>query len=42
MVRARRWQVLLEALDVRRPFRELVLWYFAGSFFNVMLPTVWW
>jgi uncharacterized membrane protein YbhN (UPF0104 family) len=39
VVRAMRWQVLLQALDIRRPLRELVLWYFAGSFFNVMLPT---
>jgi uncharacterized membrane protein YbhN (UPF0104 family) len=38
-VRARRWQVLLNALGVRRPFRELSLWYFVGGFFNVMLPT---
>lgn len=38
-VRARRWQVLLDALGVRRPYRELSLWYFVGSFFNVMLPT---
>ena len=39
VVRAIRWQVLLKSLDVHRPLRELVLWYFAGSFFNVMLPT---
>jgi glycosyltransferase 2 family protein len=38
-VRARRWQVLLNALGVKRPFRELSLWYFVGGFFNVMLPT---
>jgi glycosyltransferase 2 family protein len=38
-VRARRWQVLLDALGVRRPYRELSLWYFVGGFFNVMLPT---
>ncbi len=39
VVRAIRWQILLESLDVRRPLRELVLWYFVGGFFNVMLPT---
>jgi glycosyltransferase 2 family protein len=38
-VRARRWQVLLHALGVWRPYRELSLWYFVGGFFNVMLPT---
>lgn len=38
-VRGARWQVLLLALDVRRPLRELVGWYFVGSFFNVILPT---
>ncbi len=38
-VRAGRWQVLLNALGVRRPFRELSLWYFVGGFFNVILPT---
>jgi len=39
VVRAVRWQVLLDALGVRRPLRELVTWYFVGSFFNVILPT---
>jgi uncharacterized membrane protein YbhN (UPF0104 family) len=38
-VRAVRWQVLLDALGVRRPLRELTAWYFVGSFFNVILPT---
>ncbi len=38
-VRARRWQVLLDALAVRRPWRELVAWYLAAGFFNIILPT---
>ena len=38
-VRAARWQILLEALGVHRPWRELTAWYFVGSFFNVILPT---
>ncbi len=38
-IRAVRWQILLEALGLHRPLRELVTWYFAGSFFNVILPT---
>jgi uncharacterized membrane protein YbhN (UPF0104 family) len=38
-VRAVRWQVLLQALDVRRPLRELASWYLVGGFFNVLLPT---
>jgi len=38
-VRAVRWQVLLNALGVKRPLRELTLWYFVGGFFNVILPT---
>jgi uncharacterized membrane protein YbhN (UPF0104 family) len=39
VVRAVRWQVLLDALGVDRPLRELTSWYFVGSFFNVILPT---
>lgn len=39
VVRARRWQVLLDALAVHRPLRELTVWYLVGSFFNVVLPT---
>ncbi len=38
-VRAVRWQVLLDALGIRRPLRELTLWYLVGGFFNVILPT---
>jgi uncharacterized membrane protein YbhN (UPF0104 family) len=38
-VRARRWQVLLDALGVQRGLRELANWYLVGSFFNVILPT---
>jgi hypothetical protein len=39
VVRAGRWQVLLQALGLRRSLRELVYWYFVGGFFNVILPT---
>ena len=39
VVRAVRWRVLLDALGVHRPLRELTSWYFVGSFFNVILPT---
>jgi uncharacterized membrane protein YbhN (UPF0104 family) len=39
VVRAVRWRVLLDALGVNRPLRELTSWYFVGSFFNVILPT---
>lgn len=39
VVRAVRWRVLLRSLQVRRPLGELVLWYFVGGFFNVLLPT---
>ena len=39
VVRAVRWRVLLDALGVHRPLRELTTWYFVGSFFNVILPT---
>ncbi len=38
-LRALRWQVLLEALQIRVPFRRLVALYFAGAFFNIILPT---
>lgn len=38
-VRALRWQVLLQALQVHRSLGELMLWYFVGGFFNVLLPT---
>ncbi|MCX7670969.1 MAG: flippase-like domain-containing protein [Anaerolineae bacterium] len=39
IVRARRWQGLLDALAVHRPLRELVTWYLVGGFFNIVLPT---
>jgi uncharacterized membrane protein YbhN (UPF0104 family) len=39
IVRSARWQTLLNALGVRRQLRELSIWYFVGSFFNVILPT---
>lgn len=39
VVRAVRWRALLAALGIRRPLRELTLWYLVGGFFNVILPT---
>ncbi|MEA3337305.1 MAG: lysylphosphatidylglycerol synthase transmembrane domain-containing protein [Chloroflexota bacterium] len=39
VVRAARWQVLLNDLGVHRPLNELTMWYFVGGFFNVILPT---
>jgi hypothetical protein len=38
-LRAVRWQVLLQALDIRVPLRKLVHLYFVGTFFNIFLPT---
>ena len=39
IVRARRWQVLLHALRVDVPLKELVTIYFIGSAFNNLLPS---
>ncbi len=38
-LRGLRWQVLLEALDIRVPLRTLVHLYFVGAFFNMFLPS---
>lgn len=38
-IRSYRWQVLLDALDLRLPLRTLTSLYFVGSFFNTVLPT---
>ena len=38
-LRAVRWQVLLQALDIHVPLRTLVHLYFVGAFFNIFLPT---
>jgi len=38
-LRAVRWQVLLQALDIEVPLRRLVHLYFVGAFFNIFLPT---
>jgi uncharacterized protein (TIRG00374 family) len=38
-LRAVRWQVLLEALEITVPLRRLVHLYFVGAFFNIFLPT---
>jgi len=39
LVRAYRWQVLLEAVHLHASLRRLVVLYFVGSFFNTVLPT---
>lgn len=38
-LRAVRWRVLLQALDIAVPLRRLVHLYFVGAFFNIFLPT---
>jgi len=38
-LRAVRWQVLLQALDIKVPLRRLTYLYFVGAFFNIFLPT---
>jgi uncharacterized membrane protein YbhN (UPF0104 family) len=38
-LRAVRWQVLLQAMDIKVELRRLVHLYFVGSFFNIFLPT---
>ena len=39
LLRAVRWQILLNAVNARVPFGRLVYLYFAGAFFNAFLPT---
>lgn len=39
IVRAYRWQILLNAVGARPPFGRLVYLYFAGQFFSSFLPT---
>ena len=39
VVRAMRWRVLLEALDLHIPLGRLTYIYFVGAFFNTFLPT---
>jgi uncharacterized protein (TIRG00374 family) len=39
LIRAYRWQGLLEALHLHVPLKRLVVLYFVGSFFNTFLPT---
>lgn len=39
VIRAYRWQVLLDALGVRVPLAELVAIYFVGFLFNNILPS---
>jgi uncharacterized membrane protein YbhN (UPF0104 family) len=39
VVRAGRWQVLLNAIGARVPFARTVYLYFVGAFFNAFLPT---
>lgn len=38
-IRSYRWQILLNALELRVPLRKLTSLYFVGSFFNTVLPT---
>lgn len=39
LIRAYRWQRLLEAVALQVPLRRLIVLYFMGSFFNTFLPT---
>ncbi|MEK7312161.1 MAG: lysylphosphatidylglycerol synthase transmembrane domain-containing protein, partial [Chloroflexota bacterium] len=39
IVRAYRWQILLNAVSARPPFGRLVYLYFVGQFFSSFLPT---
>jgi uncharacterized membrane protein YbhN (UPF0104 family) len=39
LIRAYRWQGLLEAVQLHVSLRRLVVLYFVGSFFNTFLPT---
>ncbi|MEZ4769041.1 MAG: lysylphosphatidylglycerol synthase transmembrane domain-containing protein [Caldilineales bacterium] len=38
-IRAFRWQVLLQGINLAVPYRSLSSLYFVGSFFNTVLPT---
>lgn len=38
-VRSYRWQILLRAQDMDVPLHRLIYLYFAGSFFNIVLPS---
>jgi uncharacterized membrane protein YbhN (UPF0104 family) len=38
-LRAVRWRILLQALDIAVPLQSLVHLYFVGAFFNIFLPT---
>jgi len=38
-LRAVRWSVLLQALEIQVPLTKLTYLYFVGSFFNLFLPT---
>ncbi len=38
-IRSYRWQILLDALDLRVPLRTTTSLYFVGSFFNTVLPS---
>lgn len=39
VIRAWRWKVLLDAVNLRVNFRRLVYLYFVGAFYNSFLPT---
>lgn len=38
-IRAYRWQILLNDLNLEVPLSTLSAWYFVGGFFNTVLPT---
>ncbi len=38
-LRAVRWKVLLDALDIHVPLSRLVSLYFVGAFFNIFMPS---
>lgn len=38
-IRAFRWQILLQGINLSVPYRSLSSLYFVGSFFNTVLPT---
>ena len=39
LLRSYRWYILLNALDDRPPFRQLIYLYFVGFFFNNFIPS---
>jgi hypothetical protein len=39
VIRAKRWQILLDAIDISVPLKELIAIYFVGFMFNNLLPS---